>query len=140
MNETKIIQQYVANNLVEKQIITTEDLIHDILEVCSEEQINTILIKHLKNVVKNDENSKDNENDNENEEEVYISLTRDSNINTLLITKVIKDNLETTLKEAKDFVDDSFKHRAIFKVPVLKRVAKKIKSEIEPLGGTVDIK
>lgn len=131
MKKITCIQQYVIDNLIEDEILSTDSLLGAVSKVCSEEQFNNILSILIETPIPCT---------NMPELESKISLVRMSmfvpeeagNETKMRIIEILKDQFGLSLKQTKEYVDSCIGKYNILPKAVMQAEIDEVIEKLEP--------
>lgn len=142
MKKITCIQQYVIDNLIEDEILSTNSLLSAVSKVCSEEQFNNILSILIETPIpctdvpklehKEDSGNKTNL--------VRMSMFIPEEPNTsakLDIIKILKEQFNLSLNQTKEYVDSCIGKYNIFPEIVAQEDVNTIAEKLEPYNVIV---
>lgn len=142
MKKITCIQQYVIDNLIEDEILSTNSLLSAVFKVCSEEQFNNILSILIETPIpctdvpklehKEDSGNKTNL--------VRMSMFIPEEPNTsakLDIIKILKEQFNLSLNQTKEYVDSCIGKYNIFPEIVAQEDVNTIAEKLEPYNVIV---
>ena len=135
MKKITCIQQYVIDNLIEDEILSTNSLLSAVSEVCSEEQFNSILAILIETPIpctKEDSGNKTNL--------VRMSMFIPEKTNTsakLDIIKILKKQFNFSLNQTKEYVDSCVGKFNILPKAITRTEIDEIIEKLEPYNVTV---
>ena len=137
MKKITCIQQYVIDNLIEDEILSTNSLLSAISKVCSEEQFNNILSILIETPIpctdipklerKEDSGNKTNL--------VRMSMFIPEKTNTsakLDIIKILKKQFNFSLNQTKEYVDSCIGKYSILPSAILQTEVDEVTKKLEP--------
>lgn len=137
MKKITCIQQYVIDNLIEDEILSTNSLLSAVSKVCSEEQFNNILSILIKTPIpctdvpklerKEDSGNKTNL--------VRMSMFIPEKTNTsakLDIIKILKKQFNFSLNQTKEYVDSCIGKYSILPSAILQTEVDEVTKKLEP--------
>ena len=137
MKKITCIQQYVLDNLIEDEILSTNSLLGAVSKVCSEEQFNNILSILIETPIpctdipklerKEDSGNKTNL--------VRMSMFIPEKTNTsakLNIIKILKEQFNFSLKQTKEYVDSCIGKYSILPNIILQTEVDEVTKKLEP--------
>lgn len=137
MKKITCIQQYVIDNLIEDEILSTNSLLGAISKVCSEEQFNNILSILIETPIpctdvpklerKEDSGNKTNL--------VRMSMFIPEETNTsakLDIIKILKKQFNFSLNQTKEYVDSCIGKYSILPSAILQTEVDEVTKKLEP--------
>ena len=142
MKKITCIQNYVIDNLIEDEILSTNSLLGAVSKVCSEEQFNSILAILIETPIpctdvpklerKEDSGNKTNL--------VRMSMFIPEEINTpakLNIIKILKEQFNFSLKQTKEYVDSCIGKYSILPSAILQTEVDEVTKKLEPYNVIV---
>lgn len=130
MKKITCIQQYVIDNLIEDEILSTNSLLSAVSKVCSEEQFNSILAILIETPIpctKEDSGNKTNL--------VRMSMFIPEKTNTsakLDIIKILKEQFNFSLNQTKEYVDSCIGKHSILPNAILQTEVDEVTKKLEP--------
>lgn len=137
MKKITCIQQYVIDNLIEDEILSTNSLLSAVSKVCSEEQFNSILAILIETPIpctdvpklerKEDSGNKTNL--------VRMSMFIPEKTNTsakLDIIKILKKQFSFSLNQTKEYVDSCIGKYSILPSAILQTEVDEVTKKLEP--------
>ena len=137
MKKITYIQQYVIDNLIEDEILSTNSLLSAVSKVCSEEQFNNILSILIETPIpctdvpklerKEDSGNKTNL--------VRMSMFIPEKTNTsakLDIIKILKKQFNFSLNQTKEYVDSCIGKYSILPSAILQTEVDEVTKKLEP--------
>lgn len=137
MKKITCIQQYVIDNLIEDEILSTDSLLGAVSKVCSEEQFNNILSILIETPIpctdipklerKEDSGNKTNL--------VRMSMFIPEKTNTsakLDIIKILKKQFNFSLNQTKEYVDSCIGKYSILPSAILQTEVDEVTKKLEP--------
>lgn len=137
MKKITCIQQYVIDNLIEDEILSTNSLLSAVSKVCSEEQFNSILAILIETPIpctdvpklehKEDSGNKTNL--------VRMSMFIPEKTNTsakLDIIKILKKQFNFSLNQTKEYVDSCIGKYSILPSAILQTEVDEVTKKLEP--------
>lgn len=137
MKKITCIQQYVIDNLIEDEILSTNSLLSAVSKVCSEEQFNNILSILIETPIpctdvpklerKEDSGNKTNL--------VRMSMFIPEKTNTsakLDIIKILKKQFNFSLNQTKEYVDSCIGKYSILPSAILQTEVDEVTKKLEP--------
>ena len=137
MKKITCIQQYVIDNLIEDEILSTNSLLSAVSKVCSEEQFNSILAILIETPIpctdvpklerKEDSGNKTNL--------VRMSMFIPEKTNTsakLDIIKILKKQFNFSLNQTKEYVDSCIGKYSILPKTILQTEVDEVTKKLEP--------
>ncbi len=144
MKKITCVQQYVIDNLIEDEKLSTNSLLDAISKVCSEEQFNSILSILIETPIPCANTLElEYEKDAKGRTELvamsmYIPKEIDASIKTTIVRKLDK-TLSIGLKEAKDFVNLCIGEHHMFPGTLLQKDVKTLIKELEPYNVIINM-
>ena len=142
MKKITCIQQYVIDNLIEDEILSTNSLLGAVSKVCSEEQFNNILSILIETPIpctdvpklerKEDSGNKTNL--------VRMSMFIPEETNTsakLDIIKILKEQFGFGIKQTKEYVDSCIGKYSILPSAILQTEVDEVTKKLEPYNVIV---
>lgn len=137
MKKITCIQQYVIDNLIEDEILSTNSLLSAVSKVCSEEQFNSILAILIETPIpctdvpklerKEDSGNKTNL--------VRMSMFIPEETNTsakLNIIKILQKQFDFSLSQTKEYVDSCIGKYSILPNTILQTEVDEVTKKLEP--------
>lgn len=130
MKKITCIQQYVIDNLIEDEILSTNSLLDAVSKVCSEEQFNNILAILIETPIpctKEDSGNKTNL--------VRMSMfipEKTSTETKIRIIKILKEQFNFSLNQTKEYVDSCIGRYNIFPKVITQKDIDTIIEKLEP--------
>ena len=137
MKKITCIQQYVIDNLIEDEILSTNSLLSAVSKVCSEEQFNSILAILIETPIpctdvpklerKEDSGNKTNL--------VRMSMFIPEKTNTsakLDIIKILKKQFNFSLNQTKEYIDSCIGKYSILPSAILQTEVDEVTKKLEP--------
>lgn len=137
MKKITCVQQYVIDNLIEDEILSTNSLLSAVSKVCSEEQFNSILAILIETPIpctdvpklerKEDSGNKTNL--------VRMSMFIPEKTNTsakLDIIKILKKQFNFSLNQTKEYVDSCIGKYSILPSAILQTEVDEVTKKLEP--------
>ncbi len=142
MKKITCIQQYVIDNLIEDEILSTDSLLGAVSKVCSEEQFNNILSILIETPIPcTDVPKLEHKEDSENKTNlVRMSMFIPEETNTsakLDIIKILKKQFNFSLNQTKEYVDSCIGKFNILPKTITRTEIDKITKKLEPYNGIV---
>lgn len=135
MKKITCIQQYVIDNLIKDERLSTNSLLDAISEVCSNEQFNTILSTLIKTTT-----SYTTKVEKENTFKVNMCISESATIDDRFTTiKVIKKLFGFGLKETKDYVDSCIGSYQILPRTITQEEVDILIKELEPYDVSISV-
>lgn len=142
MKKITCIQQYVIDNLIEDEILSTNSLLSAVSKVCSEEQFNSILAILIETPIpctdvpklerKEDSGNKTNL--------VRMSMFIPEKTNTsakLDIIKILKKQFNFSLNQTKEYVDSCIGKYSILPSAILQTEVDEVTKKLEPYSAII---
>ena len=127
MKKITCIQQYVIDNLIEDEILSTNSLLGAVSKVCSEEQFNNILSILIETPIPYTSGNKTNL--------VRMSMFIPEEINTpakLNIIKILQKQSNFSLRQIKEYVDSCIGKYSILPSAILQTEVDEVTKKLEP--------
>lgn len=126
MKKITCIQQYVIDNLIEDEILSTNSLLGAVSKVCSEEQFNNILSILIETPIPCTnipelEHKEDSENETNLVRMSMFIPEEISNAAKLRIIKILKDQFSLNISEAKEYV-----YRCVGRYDILPKIVMQV--------------
>lgn len=135
MKKITCIQQYVIDNLIEDEILSTNSLLGAVSKVCSEEQFNNILAILIETPIpctKEDSGNKTNL------VRMSMFIPEETNIPAKLdIIKILRKQFNFSLRQTKEYVDSCIGKYNILPRNVTQAEIDEIIEKLEPYNVTV---
>ncbi len=128
MKKITCIQQYVIDNLIEDEILSTNGLLGAVSKVCSEEQFNNILAILIETPIPCTDVPKL-------EHLVRMSMFIPKEINTsakLNIIKILQKQFNFSLNQTKEYVDSCIGKYSILPNAILQTEVDEVTKKLEP--------
>lgn len=137
MKKITCIQQYVIDNLIEDEILSTNSLLSAVSKVCSEEQFNNILSILIETPIPCTDIPKlERKEDSENKTNlVRMSMFIPEKTNTsakLDIIKILKKQFNFSLNQTKEYVDSCIGKYSILPSAILQTEVDEVTKKLEP--------
>ena len=137
MKKITCIQQYVIDNLIEDEILSTNSLLSAVSKVCSEGQFNNILSILIETPIPcTDVPKLEHKEDSENKTNlVRMSMFIPEETNTsdkLDIIKILKKQFNFSLKQTKEYVDSCIGKYSILPNIILQTEVDEVTKKLEP--------
>ena len=137
MKKITCIQQYVIDNLIEDEILSTNSLLSAVSKVCSEEQFNNILSILIETPIPCTDIPKlEHKEDSENKTNlVRMSMFIPEETNTsakLDIIKILKKQFNFSLNQTKEYVDSCIGKYSILPSAILQTEVDEVTKKLEP--------
>jgi ribosomal protein L7/L12 len=142
MKKITCIQQYVIDNLIEDEILSTNSLLGAVSKVCSEEQFNNILSILIETPIPCTDIPKlERKEDSENKTNlVRMSMFIPEETNTsakLDIIKILKKQFNFSLSQTKEYVDSCIGKFNILPKTITRTEIDEITKKLEPYSVTI---
>lgn len=142
MKKITCIQQYVIDNLIEDEILSTNSLLGAVSKVCSEEQFNNILSILIETPIPcTDAPKLEHKEDSENKTNlVRMSMFIPEKTNTsakLDIIKILKKQFNFSLSQTKEYVDSCIGKFNILPKTITRTEIDEITKKLEPYSVTI---
>ena len=137
MKKITCIQQYVIDNLIEDEILSTNSLLDAVSKVCSEEQFNNILSILIETPIPcTDVPKLEHKEDSENKTNlVRMSMFIPEETNTsakLDIIKILQKQSNFSLRQIKEYVDSCIGKYSILPKTILQTEVDEVTKKLEP--------
>ena len=137
MKKITCIQQYVIDNLIEDEILSTNSLLSAVSKVCSEEQFNNILSILIETPIPRTDIPKlERKEDSGNKTNlVRMSMFIPEKTNTsakLDIIKILKKQFNFSLNQTKEYVDSCIGKYSILPSAILQTEVDEVTKKLEP--------
>lgn len=137
MKKITCIQQYVIDNLIEDEILSTNSLLSAVSKVCSEEQFNNILAILIETPIPcTDVPKLERKEDSENKTNlVRMSMFIPEETNTsakLDIIKILQKQSNFSLRQIKEYVDSCIGKYSILPKTILQTEVDEVTKKLEP--------
>ena len=142
MKKITCIQQYVIDNLIEDEILSTNSLLSAVSKVCSEEQFNNILAILIETPIPcTDVPKLEHKEDSENKTNlVRMSMFIPEETNTsakLNIIKILQKQSNFSLRQIKEYVDSCIGKYSILPKTITRTEIDEITKKLEPYSVTI---
>ena len=142
MKKITCIQQYVIDNLIEDEILSTNSLLGAVSKVCSEEQFNNILSILIETPIPCTDVSKlEHKEDSENKTNlVRMSMFIPEETNTsakLDIIKILRKQFNFSLRQTKEYVDSCIGKYSILPNIILQTEVDEVTKKLGPYGISI---
>jgi ribosomal protein L7/L12 len=142
MKKITCIQQYVIDNLIEDEILSTNSLLGAVSKVCSEEQFNNILAILIETPIPcTDVPKLEHKEDSENKTNlVRMSMFIPEETNTsakLNIIKILQKQSNFSLRQIKEYVDSCIGKYSILPKTITRTEIDEITKKLEPYSVTI---
>ena len=137
MKKITCIQQYVIDNLIEDEILSTNSLLGAVSKVCSEEQFNNILSILIETPIPcTDVPKLEHKEDSENKTNlVRMSMfipEKTRNADKIRIIKILKEQFNFSLNQTKEYVDSCIGKYSILPSAILQTEVDEVTKKLEP--------
>lgn len=136
MKEITCIQQYVIDNLIEDEILSTNSLLSAVSKVCSEEQFNNILSILIETPIPCTNISKLEHKENLVRVSIFIP-EKTSTETKIKIIKILQKQFNFSLSQTKEYVDSCVGKYNILPRNVTQAEIDEIIEKLEPYNVTV---
>ena len=137
MKKITCIQQYVIDNLIEDEILSTNSLLGAVSKVCSEEQFNNILAILIETPIpctKEDSGNKTNL------VRMSMFIPEKTSIETKIkIIKILQKQFNFGLSQTKEYVDSCIGKFNILPKTIMQTEIDEITKKLEPYNVTISI-
>lgn len=139
MKKITCIQQYVIDNLIEDEILSTDSLLGAVSKVCSEEQFNNILSILIEtpipctDVPKLERNEDSGDKTNLVRMSMFIPEKTSAKAKTEII-KILKEQFNFSLNQTKEYVDSCIGKFNILPKAITRTEIDKIAKKLKPYG------
>ena len=142
MKKITCIQQYVIDNLIEDEILSTNSLLGAVSKVCSEEQFNNILSILIETPIPCTDVSKlEHKEDSENKTNlVRMSMFIPEKTSTkakIEIIKILKEQFNFSLSQTKEYVDSCIGKYSILPNIILQTEVDEVTKKLGPYGISI---
>lgn len=142
MKKITCIQQYVIDNLIEDEILSTNSLLSAVSKVCSEEQFNNILSILIETPIPCTDipklERKEDSGNKTNLVRMSMFVPEEASDSTKLeIIKILKNQFGLSLKQTKEYVDSCIGKCNIFSEIVAQEEVNTIAEKLEPYNVIV---
>lgn len=138
MKKITCIQQYVIDNLIEDEILSTNSLLSAMSKVCSEEQFNNILSILIETPIPCTNISKLEHK--ENLARISIFIPEKASIETKIkIIKILQKQFNFSLNQTKEYVDSCIGKFNILPKTITQTEIDEITKKLEPYNVTISI-
>lgn len=144
MKKITCIQQYVIDNLIEDEILSTNSLLGAVSKVCSEEQFNNILSILIETPIPcTDVPKLEHKEDSENKTNlVRISMFIPEKTSTearIRIIRILIEQFNFSLNQTKEYVDSCIGKFNILPKTIMQTEVDEITKKLEPYNVTISI-
>lgn len=138
MKKITCIQQYVIDNLIEDEKLSTNSLLDAVSKVCSEEQFNNILAILIETPIPCTNISKLEHK--ENLARISIFIPEKTSIETKIkIIKILQKQFNFSLNQTKEYVDSCIGKFNILPKTIMQTEIDEITKKLEPYNVTISI-
>lgn len=138
MKKITCIQQYVIDNLIEDEKLSTNGLLDAVSKVCSEEQFNNILAILIETPIPCTNISKLEHK--ENLARISIFIPEKTSIETKIkIIKILQKQFNFSLRQTKEYVDSCIGKFNILPKTIMQTEIDEITKKLEPYNVTISI-
>lgn len=142
MKKITCIQQYIIDNLIEDEKLSTNSLLDAVSKVCSEEQFNNILAILIETPIPCTNISKlEHKEDSENKTNLVrmnIFIPEETNnLTKINIIKILKEQFNFSLKQTKEYVDSCIGKYSILPNIVLQTEVDEIAKKLGSYGISI---
>lgn len=142
MKKITCIQQYVIDNLIEDEILSTNSLLSAVSKVCSEEQFNSILAILIETPIPcTDVPKLEHKEDSENKTNLAIMsmfIPEKTSTNAKIeIIKILKEQFNFSLNQTKEYVDSCIGKYSILPNIILQTEVDEVTKKLEPYNVIV---
>lgn len=131
MKKITCIQQYVIDNLIEDEILSTNSLLGAVSKVCSEEQFNNILSILIETPIPCTNISKLEHK--ENLARISIFIPEKTSIETKIkIIKILQKQFNFSLRQIKEYVDSCIGKYSVLPSAILQTEVDEVTKKLEP--------
>lgn len=137
MKKITCIQQYVIDNLIEDEILSTNSLLSAVSKVCSEEQFNSILAILIETPIPcTDVPKLEHKEDSGNKTNLVrmgMFIPEETNTSAKLdIIKILKKQFNFSLNQTKEYVDSCIGKYSILPSAILQTEVDEVTKKLEP--------
>lgn len=137
MKKITCIQQYVIDNLIEDEILSTNSLLSAVSKVCSEEQFNSILAILIETPIPCTDvpklERKEDSGNKTNLVRMSMFIPEKTNISAKLdIIKILKKQFNFSLNQTKEYVDSCIGKYSILPSAILQTEVDEVTKKLEP--------
>lgn len=137
MKKITCIQQYVIDNLIEDEILSTNSLLSAVSKVCSEEQFNNILSILIETPIPCTDipklEHKENSGNKTNLVRMSMFIPEKTNTSAKLdIIKILKKQFNFSLNQTKEYVDSCIGKYSILPTAILQTEVDEVTKKLEP--------
>lgn len=138
MKKITCIQQYVIDNLIEDEILSTNGLLSAVSKVCSEEQFNNILSILIETPIPCTNISKLEHKENLARISIFIP-EKTSTETKIKIIKILQKQFNFSLNQTKEYVDSCIGKFNILPKAIMQTEIDEITKKLEPYNVTISI-
>lgn len=138
MKKITCIQQYVIDNLIEDEILSTNSLLGAVSKVCSEEQFNNILSILIETPIPCTNISKLEHKENLARISIFIP-EKTSTETKIKIIKILQKQFNFSLNQTKEYVDSCIGKFNILPKAIMQTEIDEITKKLEPYNVTISI-
>ena len=138
MKKITCIQQYVIDNLIEDEILSTNSLLSAVSKVCSEEQFNNILSILIETPIPCTNISKLEHKENLARISIFIP-EKTSTDAKIKIIKILQKQFNFSLNQTKEYVDSCIGKFNILPKTIMQTEIDEITKKLEPYNVTISI-
>ena len=138
MKKITCIQQYVIDNLIEDEILSTNSLLSAVSKVCSEEQFNNILSILIETPIPCTNISKLEHKENLARISIFIP-EKTSTDAKIKIIKILQKQFNFSLSQTKEYVDSCIGKFNILPKTIMQTEIDEITKKLEPYNVTISI-
>lgn len=131
MKKITCIQQYVIDNLIEDEILSTNSLLSAVSKVCSEEQFNNILSILIETPIPCTNISKLEHKENLVRVSIFIP-EKTSTETKIKIIKILQKQFNFSLNQTKEYVDSCIGKYSILPSAILQTEVDEVTKKLEP--------
>lgn len=137
MKKITCIQNYVIDNLIEDEILSTNSLLSAVSKVCSEEQFNNILSTLIETPIPCTDipklEHKENSGNKTNLVRMSMFIPEKTNTSAKLdIIKILKKQFNFSLNQTKEYVDSCIGKYSILPTAILQTEVDEVTKKLEP--------
>lgn len=136
MKKITCIQQYVIDNLIEDEILSTNSLLSAVSKVCSEEQFNNILSILIETPIPCTNISKLEHKENLARISIFIP-EKTSTETKIKIIKILQEQFNFSLRQIKEYVDSCIGKYSILPKTITRTEIDEITKKLEPYNVTI---
>lgn len=144
MKKITCIQQYVIDNLIEDEILSTDSLLGAVSKVCSEEQFNNILSILIETPIPCTDVPKLERNEDSGNKTNLVRMSmfipeKTSAKAKIEIIKILKEQFNFSLSQTKEYVDSCIGKFNILPKTIMQTEIDEITKKLEPYNVTISI-